>query len=138
MKKLKTLLLLSFIFFLLPKEVEAKDGFLVHLSSKDPHRVSMALSIALKMSADHDVFVFADIEGVHPMTKDSDNITYKNFEPVRILIEKLLNAGVEIGVCPMCLEAAGFTKYQLIDRVKVTEKNDFFDFTSGQIVTLDY
>ncbi len=138
MKIFKTLLVVSFILCLVPKEIEAKDGFLVHLSSKDPHRVSMAMSIAVKMAADHDVFVFVDIDGVYPMLKDAEIINYKNFEPVRSQIDQLLEMGVEIAVCPMCLEAAGKTKYQLIEGLKLAEKEDFFDFTNDRIVTLDY
>lgn len=138
MKIFKTLLVVSFILCLVPKEIEAKDGFLVHLSSKDPHRVSMAMSIALKMAPDHDVFVFVDIDGIYPMLKDAEIINYKNFEPVRGQIDQLLEMGVEIAVCPMCLEAAGKTKYQLIEGLKLAEKEDFFDFTNDRIVTLDY
>lgn len=138
MKILQAIFLSCVIFLLVPKELEAKDGFLVHLSSKDPHRVSMALSIALKMTTENDVFVFVDIDGVYPMLKDYENIEYKNFEPVRTMIEKLLKAGVEVAICPMCLEAAGYTKYQLLDGLKIAEKKDFFDFTNERIITLDY
>lgn len=138
MKILQAIFLSCVLFLLVAKDLEAKDGFLVHLSSKDPHRVSMALSIAVKMSSQNDVFIFVDIDGVYPMLKDSENIEYKNFEPVRTMIEKLLNAGVEIAVCPMCLEAAGYTKYQLLDGLKTAEKEDFFDFTNERIITLDY
>ena len=98
MKVLKTILLLSIILLFAPKEISAKDGFLIHLSSKDPHRVSMALTFALKMSAEYDVFVFADVEGVEAMLKDKESIRFKNFEASRTIIENLLKSGVKIAV----------------------------------------
>ncbi len=138
MKVLKILLLSSLILFLLPKELAAKDGFIVHLSSKDPHRVSMAFSFASKMAVDSEVFVFVDIDGVYPMLKESENIEYKNFEAVRTMIDELLQKGVKIGVCSMCLEAAGYTQYNLIDGLKIAEKKDFTGLMSDRIITIDY
>ena len=37
MKILQTIFLSCVLFLLVVKDLEAKDGFLVHLSSKDPH-----------------------------------------------------------------------------------------------------
>jgi len=138
MKLIKTLLLFSLVVLLFPKNVSAKDGFLIHLSSNDPHRVSMALSFAEKMSAENDVFVFVDVDGVLAVLEDSESIRFKNFEATRTLIDKLLKAGVTIAVCPMCLEAKGHTKYDLIGGLKIVEPLDFSNFTSGRIITLDY
>lgn len=138
MKVLKTLLLLSIGLIFVTNEISAKDGFLVHLSSKDPHRVSMALSFALNMANDYDVFVFVDVEGVKAVLKDAESIRFKNFEATRTMIDKLLKAGVQIAVCPMCLEALGHTQYDLISGLKLIDKKDFFNFTSGRIITIDY
>ena len=143
MNRAKTILILSSFIFLFVLQLSAqeyskKDGVLIHLSSKDPHRVVMSLSMALRMSEDKDVFVFADIDGIYSMLKDSESITYKNFEPSKILIDKLLKAGVKIAVCPMCLEAAGHTKYDLISGLETAQKEYFFNFTEGRILTLDY
>lgn len=138
MKMLKVILLLSIVLVLVTKDISAKDGFLVHLSSKDPHRVSMALSFALKMAGDYDVFIFVDVEGVNAVLKEVESIRFKNFEATRTMIDKLLKSGVQIAACPMCLEALGHTQYDLISGIKVVDKKDFFNFTSGRIITLDY
>ena len=138
MKLIKTLLVLSVVILLAPKEISAKDGFLIHLSSSDPHRVSMALTFANKMSAENDVLVFVDVDGVLAVLKDTESIRFKNFEASRTLIDKLLAAGVTIAVCPMCLEAKGHTQYDLIGGLKIVDPNDFSNFTSGRIITLDY
>lgn len=138
MKLIKTLLVLSLILFVAPKEISAKDGFLVHLSSNDPHRVSMALTFAQKMSAENDVLLFVDVDGVLAVLKDSESIRYKNFEPTRTIIDELLKSGVKIVVCPMCLEAKGYTQYNLLTGIQIVDPSDFSNFTSGRIITLDY
>lgn len=138
MKMSKVILLLSIVLVLVTKDISAKDGFLVHLSSKDPHRVSMALSFALKMADDYNVFIFVDVEGVNAVLKDVESIRFKNFEATRTMLDKLIKAGVQIAACPMCLEAMGHTQYDLISGIKIIDKKDFFNFTSGRIITLDY
>ena len=137
MKITKALLLLSIILFFAPKEISASDGFLIHLSSNDPHRVSMALTFALKMSANHDVFVYVDVAGVEAVVKGSESIRFKDFEATRTIIDKLVKAGVKISVCKMCLEALGHSQYDLIGGLKIIEESDF-NFTPGRIISLDY
>ena len=45
---------------------ESRDGVFIHLTQgkEDPHRVLMALDMALTMSEDHDVLVYFDIKAV--------------------------------------------------------------------------
>ncbi|RJP58994.1 MAG: peroxiredoxin [Ignavibacteriales bacterium] len=138
MKMFRTLLLFSIVLLSLSNVLLAKNGFLVHITSNDPHRVSMALTFAEKMSHDYDVFVYVDIDGVVAMLKDKESIRFKNFEASRTLIDKLVKSGVQISVCKMCLEAHGHTQYDLIAGLKIAEGKDFFGFTSGRIITIDY
>jgi predicted peroxiredoxin len=116
------------------------DGVIIHLSngSNDPHRALMALTLALKMADDHDVLVFLDIHAVDLVLATSKSVEYKKFEPSKILIDKLLTKGVKIIVCPMCLEVVNKTKFDLLKGIELADKADFFNFTSGRIITLDY
>jgi hypothetical protein len=41
-------------------------------------------------------------------------------------------------VCPGCLKAANKTESDLMDGVKIADRNKFFEFTSGRILTIDY
>lgn len=136
--KLIPLVSLLILLFLRVSAQSNGEGFLIHLSSDDPHRVGMALSFADKMSDDYNVLVFVDIKGVNVMLKDSDSISFKNFESSKILIDQLLEKGVKIAICPMCLEASGHTKYDLINGLELAGKEDFFNFNEGRIITLDY
>ena len=40
--------------------------------------------------------------------------------------------------CPACMEVSGVSEEDLREGVRVAEKEQFFDFTEGRILTLDY
>jgi hypothetical protein len=40
--------------------------------------------------------------------------------------------------CPGCLKAAGKTPADLAAGIQVANKDKFFSFTSGRVITLDY
>lgn len=117
-----------------------KDGVFIHIShgTDDPHRALMALQMAAVMSEDKDVLVYIDIKGVDIALKDSQDIAYSHFPTSREQIKKLLDRGVGVYVCPGCLKAAGKTGDDLMEGVKLADKNAFFNFTEGRILTLDY
>ena len=52
--------------------------------------------------------------------------------------EVLADRGVILAACPGCLQAAGKTEADLQDGVTVANKTEFFSFTEGRILTLDY
>ncbi len=122
-------------------EEKPSDGIFIHLSHgpEDPHRVLMALRMAEIMSEDKDVLVYLDIKAVHVVLKDSENITMEGDFPeshkqLRTLIEK----GVELQVCPGCLKAAGRSPEDVMDGVSIADKEKFFNFTEGRILSLSY
>jgi len=118
----------------------AADGVLIHVSSgpEDPHRVLMALKMAEVMSADHEVLMYFDIRGVEVLLSDAPDLTLEPFPSSREQIQKLQAAGVEILACPTCLQVAGKAPDDLMTGIQVADKDAFFDFTDGRILTLDY
>jgi predicted peroxiredoxin len=121
-------------------EAPKKDGVFIHISHgpKDQHRVLMGLRMATIMSADKDVLVYFDIEGVAVVLKDAPEIIRGPFQSAEAQIQALLKEGVGMYVCPSCLEASGATPDQVIEGVQIANKEAFFDFTEGRILTLDY
>jgi predicted peroxiredoxin len=121
-------------------EIKIKDGVFIHISrgEDDPHRVLMALTLAEKMSVDKDVLVFFDIKGVEVPLKNGKAIAFKEFETAQKLLPKLIDRGVLVCVCPMCLKAANYQPEDLIEGVRIAEKEAFFNFTQGRILSLDY
>jgi len=117
-----------------------RDGVFVHIShgTDNPHRVLMGLRMAELMSAEHDVLVYFDITGVEVVLKDAPDMQFMDFPSSRTQLEKLAAHGVALAACPGCLKAAGKTPDDLDPRVKVADKDRFFAFTEGRILTLDY
>ena len=117
-----------------------KDGVFIHIShgSDDPHRLLMALNMAKIMADDHDVLVYIDIKGVDAVLKDSPDISYSHFPSSRTQFSALLKQGATLMVCPGCLKAAGKSREDVADGIQIADKNAFFDFTKGRILTLDY
>jgi len=117
-----------------------KDGVFVHIShgSDDVHRTLMGLQMAVKMSEDKNVLVYFDISGIDVVLKDSKDYMFSVFPSSKTQLNKLLSKGVTLMVCPGCLKAAGKTENDLMDGLKIADKNKFLNFTSGRILTIDY
>lgn len=120
--------------------VKAKDGVFVHVKSgvDNPHEVLMALAMANKMSETQDVIMYFDIKGIEVVLNDSPDIEYSHFPTSQTAIKALLDKGIIIMACPGCLKAAGKTPEDLMEGIQVADKNNFFNFTEGRILTIDY
>lgn len=104
----------------------------------NPHRVLMGLSMANKMIGERDVLVYFDITGIEVVLKDSPNIEYSHFEKSHEQIKMLLEKGATVMVCPGCLKAAGKSKEDVMEGVQIADKDKFFTFTKGRILSVDY
>jgi predicted peroxiredoxin len=124
-----------------PVELEApRDGVFIHITHdhNNPHRVLMPLQMATIMAEDKDVLIYLDIDAVNLVTNYAEDIAYGHFTPLKESISNLLEMGVEIYACPGCLKIAGIEPEELMDGIKVAQKERFFDFTQGRIVSLTY
>ncbi len=119
---------------------DAPPGVFIHISHgpEDVHRVLMGLQMAVMMSETQDVLVYFDIHGIEAVLKDSEDLTFAQFPSSHTQIKKLIEQGVDVMACPGCLEALNYTPEDLMEGVKVANKNRFFEFTDGRILTLDY
>jgi predicted peroxiredoxin len=117
-----------------------KDGVFIHISEgyNDPHRVLMPLKMATMMAADKNVIVYMDIHAVDLLVKSSKDLNYADFESAHTYIKQLTDKNIGVYACPTCLKIAGFKPEDLLDGVQVAEKEKFFNFTEGRIITLDY
>ena len=121
-------------------EASVKDGVFIHVSSSPdyPQKVLMALKMAEIMSEDKDVLVYFDIKGVEVVLKESQDITCAQFPSSKTQLKKLIDKGVKVVVCPTCLQVAGKEAKDVMKGVKIANKDDFFTFTKGRILTFDY
>ncbi len=117
-----------------------RDGVFIHIteSYNDPHRVLMPLKMAVMMAADKDVLVYMDIHAVELLVKGAKDLNFADFESAQSYIRQLADKKVGVYACPTCLKIAGFKPEDLLDGVQVAQKDKFFNFTSGRIITLDY
>ena len=98
----------------------------------------MALMLADKFSTSNDVLVFFDKEGIELVTKDAPNLEMEPFDNSDDIFERLINLNVTILACPACMKVSGVEEADLREGVQMAEKEQFFDFTEGRILTLDY
>ncbi len=151
MKKLFVLIVVAMAMFSCTekvKEVEvikeiagsAKDGIFIHITKdhNDPHRVLMPFQMALMMADDKDVLIYLDIDAVNLVTKDAEDLSYGHFTPLKESITTLFEKGVTIYACPGCMKIAGIEETELMEGIKVAEKEKFFSFTEGRIVSISY
>jgi predicted peroxiredoxin len=117
-----------------------KDGVFIHIteSYNDPHRVLMPLKMAVMMAMDKDVIVYMDIHAVELLVKGAKDLKFADFESAQTYIKQLADKKVGVYACPTCLKIAGFKPEDLMDGVQVAQKDKFFNFTKGRIITLDY
>jgi predicted peroxiredoxin len=117
-----------------------RDGVFIHITDgyNDPHRVLMPLKMAVMMSKDQDVLVYMDIHAVELLVKGAKDLNFSDFSSAQAYIKDLLANNVGVYACPTCLEVAGFKPEDLMDGVQVAQKDKFFNFTKGRIITLDY
>ncbi len=120
--------------------VGVKDGVFIHISEayQDAHRALMPLKMATMMAEDRDVLVYMDIHAVELLVKGAKELQLGDFEPAHVYIKTLLEKGVGVYACPTCLKLAGYTADDLMEGVQLANKEAFFGFTKGRILTLDY
>jgi len=122
-------------------EAEPKtDGAFIHISkgSADTHDVLMAMMLADKFSTSNDLLVFFDKDGIELVTKNAPNLEMDPFDSSDEIFKRLVDLDVTILACPACMQVAGIEKEDLREGVLLAEKEQFFDFTEGRILTLDY
>lgn len=116
------------------------DGVFIHISkgSDDTHDVLMALMLADKFSTSKDVLVFFDKEGIELVTTEAPNLEMEPFDSSDEIFARLVDLDVTILACPACMQVSGVEEGDLREGVQMAEKEQFFDFTEGRILTLDY
>ena len=121
-------------------DVSVRDGVFIHISHgiNSPHRLLMALNMARMMADDHDVLVYFDIDAIDAVLKDSSDITYSHFPSSHSQLAVLREKGVILMACPGCLKTAGKTEQDLAEGIRLADRKQFFSFTQGRILTLDY
>lgn len=125
---------------LMMQQDSVRDGVFIHITEgyNDPHRVLMPLKMANMMAMDKDVLVYLDIKAVELVLKTSPDMEYADFDPLKKMLQGLIDMKVGVYACPTCLKVAGHSPEELMEGIQVANKDAFFNFTRGRIITLDY
>ena len=117
-----------------------RDGVFIHITEgyNDAHRVLMPMKMAVLMAKDKDVLVYLDIHAVELVVKGAKDVEHADFDTFQTYLKELIDHNVGVYACPTCLKVAGLDPEQLMDGVQTAQKEKFFNFTEGRIITLDY
>ena len=117
-----------------------RDGVFVHIRSgpDQPHDFLMGMQMARLMAAERDVLVYFDVHAINAVVQDAPDFRMEPFGSSRDMIKDLLDHQVPLYACPGCLKALGKKPEQLLPGIKVADKQAFFTFTQGRILTIDY
>jgi predicted peroxiredoxin len=124
-----------------PAPTPPQEGVFVHVShgADDPHRLLMAFKMAVTMAeSGRGVLVYCDIEAVNLLTKDAVDLAMEPFPPSGTLLARMLELGVRVRACPTCMKVAGIEASDLRVGVKTADREEFFGFVPGRILSLDY
>jgi predicted peroxiredoxin len=116
------------------------DGVFVHIKSgaEDKHDVLMGLRMAQLMAEEHPTLVYFDVDGIEIVLDDAPDLKTQPFGSSRAMMQDLLEHDAILFACPGCLQAAGHEPADLMDGVRIAEKDAFFGFAEGRILTIDY
>lgn len=67
-------------------------GIFIHIiqAYNDPHRALMPLRMVTLIAPDQDVIVYADMQAVASVVKDSKDLSYQEFESSKTYLQKIL------------------------------------------------
>ncbi len=123
------------------EEAQKTDGLFIHIShgEEDAHRVLMPLSLANMVAEKYEVRLFLDIDAVNLVVEGAPDVAYDGFDHSSLeLLAKLVEKGVEIYACPMCLKVAGHTPEELMEGVSPAGPEIFAGLADGTITALDW
>lgn len=125
-----------------PQEgVPARDGVFVHIShgAEDAHRFLMGLRMAVTMAeGGQDVLVYCDIGAVKVLVAGAPAVTQEVFPSSDEMLGRLRELNVKVLACPTCMKVAKIEESQLRPGVSAAQRDLFFSFTKGRILSLDY
>lgn len=122
-------------------EAGPSDGLFLHVShgADDPHRLLMAFRMAATVAeSGRPVLVYCDIEAVRLLVKGAPEVALAPFPTSSASLRAMVEKGVRVRACPTCLKIAGFTEADLVDGVRLADRDEFFGFADGRILSIDY
>jgi predicted peroxiredoxin len=116
-----------------------KESLFVNLTTSENIKSPMALMFAYKgLERGLDMTLLLNAEGVQLAVKGFESpVNARNGKTSQEMLQMFMKKGGKVLLCPMCLEAMGYTKENLIDGVDVSSADATFNaiLSSDKIIS---
>jgi predicted peroxiredoxin len=94
----------------------------------NPQAVDMAMKLAgFSLDEGRRVVMFFNVKGVTiPVTGFPEDFAFQENSPIRTQLSDLIERGVDVHVCPICMKALSVEESDLIEGAKVTTRASLF------------
>lgn len=109
-------------------------------ATKDPQSVDMAMKLAgFSLDEGRKVVMFFNVKGVTmPLTEFPDDLAFQNDKPLKAQLAGLIERGVDVHVCPICMKALGVEDSDLMEGAKVTTRPSLFENIGADTAVFTY
>ena len=97
-------------------------------ASQQPQSVDMAMKLAgFSIDEGRAVVMFFNVRGVNmPTSAFPDDFAFQENSPLKEQLQDLIQRGVDVHVCPICMKALGVNDSDLVEGAKVTTRPSLF------------
>jgi predicted peroxiredoxin len=108
--------------------------------NEDPQAVDMALKLAgFSLDEGRHVVMFFNVKGVTiPSNALADDFAFQQDKPIKMQLVDLIQRGVDVHVCPICMKALGVGESDLIEGAKVTTRPGLFANINANTAVFTY
>lgn len=109
-------------------------------AKQSPQSVDMAMKFAgLSLDEGHKVVMFFQVKGVTSPTKGfPDDFAFQENDPIKSQLKKLIERGVAVHVCPICMKSLNVQAEDLIAGAEVTTRPKLFQNIGTNTVVFTY
>lgn len=97
-------------------------------ATENTQSIDMAMKLAgFSIDEGRKVAIFFNVKGVQIPTKSfASDLKFEGNDPIKAQLENLIARGVEVHVCPICMEAFGITAADIMQGAFVTTRPKLF------------
>jgi predicted peroxiredoxin len=109
-------------------------------ANEEPMAVNMAMKLAgFSLDEGRHVVMFFNVKGVTiPSKALADDVSFQEDKPIKTQLADLIERGVDVHVCPICMKALGVGESDLIEGAKVTTRPGLFANINANTAVFTY
>ena len=106
----------------------------------NPQSIDMAMKLAgFSLEEGRDVAMFFNVKGVTVPTSDFDDaLAFGENSPIKQQLTDLIERGLKVHVCPICMEALGVKDDDILEGAQVTTRPALFAHIGGDTAVFTY